>query len=481
MKFKLSILLIVTMIFSAASCEKETVSSEPDGIQKDYRTLNISSNPEGAQIYIKGKNTGFKTPCKINWIENTETNVMLRLSPYSDYQFAIHKDQNLSTPVYYDFLEDDRNWGTVELITTPAGADIYINGTLQNVKTPATITTMRPGDYKILFKYPEHRKDSVTASVPIKKNDYDIVRVNESLIDTSMFVDYSREYPFFVPSNSASYLGGASMYICTMTNGLYVYDHFQLFYRKLYSYYMSSQNVLFTSEDSKGTLWVSTAAGVIRVNSDGTVIKLGADNSPLGTKLVNSICEDKYGTIWFATDAGLFEMKRDTDTGSEYWEQLLLPASGMPNNYVSSVRASSDGKIWMTAPSKYAVYSYYNGQWDSYNLSYYNQVYISKNGELYVYGTNGVLKFSNNQWSSENVPELGPITTMNYDYRGNRYICGTKALKINKPDGTSEVISLKINGYASNPRITSIFMDTKKNVWCATSNYGLIRFKYFTR
>ena len=142
-KHKLYILLF--LVIMSSGCERKIfVESQADNIPADYQTLDISSNPEGADVYLNGKNTGFITPCKIKWIENKPVSVTLKLNPFSDYQFMIQKNQITVNPVFYDFLLDDRNFGTAVCTTVPTGANIIINGKRQSDKTPHTYSLLRP-------------------------------------------------------------------------------------------------------------------------------------------------------------------------------------------------------------------------------------------------------------------------------------------------------------------------------------------------
>ena len=190
-KCKIIVFLSIIILF-CGGCERKVVSPEIDENGNECYSFYILTNPSGAAVYINNKNTGYITPCKLDWIEAKDTSVLLKLSPFLDYKFSVDPDKIKDSSYYYDFTLDDRNFGMVNCETTPAGADIYLNDSLTNIKTPYTYY-LRPGDYEFKFKMSEYRSDSISVSVPRKDDSLDIVNISKNLIDTSLFVDYTRE------------------------------------------------------------------------------------------------------------------------------------------------------------------------------------------------------------------------------------------------------------------------------------------------
>lgn len=484
-RFLLS-LLISALMFFTLSCSKEIfVESSSDGISKDFQTLDITSNPEGADVYFNGRKTGYTTPCKIKWIENKDLNISLKLLPYSDYDLALPANQISANPVYYDFFSDDRNFGTVICNTDPAGAAVIMNGKRMAEKTPCTFTSLRPGNIKFRFEFPEHRSDSITVDVPMKKTGNDIVTINRSLIDTSLFVDYTRELPF----SSVNYVycdNSLSLQICTPLSGYFEWAYTEKFLKKMYSYHIPSQNVFSLIYDSYRNLWISSSDGLLRVGTDGNTKKYNTQNSILCSNIITSMCEDKNKNIWFCTDRGVYKYKLGAASEMDAWEGINLPYTPSNSVYVSAVGCSIDGTVWFVVPNKYEVVSFASNTWRRYSLAdpsgyYFTKACPDKSNNMYFVSVNGVALFSNGTVSWLPVSELGKITCVFIDSDENVYIAGSQAIKIIKKGGSSEIISSSVNGLNYNLQILSIAKDYYKNLWLGTGNYGLVKFKYFQK
>tara|TARA_R110002049_G_scaffold28018_4_gene96630 strand:- start:42680 stop:43750 length:1071 start_codon:yes stop_codon:yes gene_type:complete len=108
-----------------------------------------------------------------------------------------------------------------------------------------------------------------------------------------------------------------------------------------------SNDVWAISADKNGKIWIGTTDGVCVFNGqEFTKFTLpeGKIDSTLGissTKMVHSIFEDSKGTLWFSSNAGLFS----------YAKNSLLNVSekaGIQTNFVNEIFEDKNGGLWVS-------------------------------------------------------------------------------------------------------------------------------------
>jgi len=109
--------------------------------------------------------------------------------------------------------------------------------------------------------------------------------------------------------------------------------------------------VLALARDRDSNLWISTPAGVTRMDSNGAVLR-GVGRSSIGT--VRAIFEDREGCVWFGGTEGLMQL-RDTPflshTGvSGEGGSLFVDASGR-----AWIGPSSGGLLWLRGAERRPV------------------------------------------------------------------------------------------------------------------------------
>ena len=120
---------------------------------------------------------------------------------------------------------------------------------------------------------------------------------------------------------------------------------------KVTNYYESdgliSNDVWSIATDKNGRIWIGTIDGVCVFNGlDFTkfVLPEGKVDSTLGissTTMVHSIFEDSNGTLWFSTNAGLFS----------YANNSLINVSkkaGIETNFVNEIFEDKNGELWVS-------------------------------------------------------------------------------------------------------------------------------------
>jgi hypothetical protein len=114
-------------------------------------SVNFSSTPSGADIYLDSVLQSAKTPTTISGVTAGSHSYTLRLTGYNDaagtVTVTVGQTANVSvtlTPVV--------TTGSISFASTPSGADIYLDGTLQTLKTPATITSVSAGNHSYTLR-----------------------------------------------------------------------------------------------------------------------------------------------------------------------------------------------------------------------------------------------------------------------------------------------------------------------------------------
>jgi ligand-binding sensor domain-containing protein len=108
-----------------------------------------------------------------------------------------------------------------------------------------------------------------------------------------------------------------------------------------------SNDVWCITADTGGNIWIGTIQGVCTFDGKKFTkfdLPEGIKDTTLGvsgTKMVHNITQDSKGTIWFSTNAGLFS----------YAENILIHVSektGIQTNFVNEIFEDSRGKIWVS-------------------------------------------------------------------------------------------------------------------------------------
>jgi hypothetical protein len=469
------------LLLGLLSCEKEVfVESKNEMNNNVYTSFPVNSNPPGASVYINGKNTGYKTPCTVDWVIVQDINVTLKLSSYLDCAISVPYDC-IKMGCYYDFTADDRNYGAIECSSQPSGADIYLNGTYLNKKTPFVIEKLRPGNYLVNYELKDHRAKNTIVSVTARNNDpnYRNQTFFGSLIDTSKFIDYTRETNIinctkvFIDNYKRPWFY-SSFY------GIYIYTN--NVFKKSYNM-LDSKIINSIFQDSKGDVWFSTSTGLVRTLSDGTSkIYTIQKDIPLISNDIKSVCEDIYHNIWVATTDGLLRCNLNSAMKYEDWTLFTNGDTPILGNNINLVAASPDGSVWVSFYGS-GVMRYRNNQWKDYtreysSLRYVQMMFCDNNSAVYFANSTSVFQFSNETFKPLYHPNLAGINGIYADSENNLYLGCSSSVIIFKKNGETEYFSTLIQGLPTYLSVQSIGVDEKKTIWLGALNYGIVKLKY---
>lgn len=128
---------------------------EPITTVSQTGTINVFSNPAGAKIFLDGKDTDLATPSILENLTIGKTYIVkLTKDKFAEFEktFAITSIEPVSMEA--DLLEEA---GTLEIITEPEGASIFVNGEPADKITPFTLSGLAlNSDLKITLVKPEY-------------------------------------------------------------------------------------------------------------------------------------------------------------------------------------------------------------------------------------------------------------------------------------------------------------------------------------
>ena len=142
-------------------------------------TLNISSVPVEAQVFVDGTSVGM-TPLKL---QRPEGRYLLRLERAgyipAERSVTFYKGKTASIRVALA-----RKPGGVKVTSVPAGAEVLINGAKQGV-TPCTVQNLQPGRYTVLVRragYDPVEKTVQVAAAAVDKLHVDLASSSGSVV-----------------------------------------------------------------------------------------------------------------------------------------------------------------------------------------------------------------------------------------------------------------------------------------------------------
>ena len=142
MKEKLILIFAALTLLFVAACDDETT-----GPISTTGTIFVDSTPQGAEIWLDGVNTNSVTPATIEAEEGIRT-ITLVLDGYSDLEFDVSVIAGEQSFVSENTL---MQLGMLNVSSTPAGADIYINGENTGEVTPSSFT-LEDDNYFVVLK-----------------------------------------------------------------------------------------------------------------------------------------------------------------------------------------------------------------------------------------------------------------------------------------------------------------------------------------
>jgi ligand-binding sensor domain-containing protein len=154
-------------------------------------------------------------------------------------------------------------------------------------------------------------------------------------------------------------------------------------------------------EDSKGTIWLSTNAGLFSyANKKLTSI---SDEVGIPTNFVSKIVEDKKGGFWVSTSTGLFHLKESnlTNMSEKYFDESKGTGS-IVVDYKGDVWFNCGRSIYSLSGDKLTEYRIEEGDYGPLTF----QIYEDWQNRLWFVGYGGAYRYENNRFI--NITQNGP-------------------------------------------------------------------------
>jgi PAS domain S-box-containing protein len=218
-----------------------------------------------------------------------------------------------------------------------------------------------------------------------------------------------RDHPRFFSHTSISKIyqdRDGFLWLGTKSQGLYQLDKAT---QKLMRYQhdpgnpasLSDDNIRAILEDSSGSLWFGTLAGLNKFDKRTGVFahlkhEPGNHKTPSSDR-ISAIHEDQTGTLWIATSfGGLNRYDRHTGIFTYFTER-----EGLPNNQVYDILEDEQGHLWLSTDRGLARFNPTTQSFRNYDVNdglthqefNHKAAFKSVNGEMYFGGFDGFVRF----------------------------------------------------------------------------------------
>jgi ligand-binding sensor domain-containing protein len=154
-------------------------------------------------------------------------------------------------------------------------------------------------------------------------------------------------------------------------------------------------------EDSKGTIWFSTNAGLFSYANKK--LKRISDDVGIPTNFISKLVEDKKGGFWVSTSKGLFHLKGNilTNISEKYFKEI---------KGTGSLIVDDKGDVWFNCGR--SIYRLSGDKLTEYRIEEGNygpltfQIYEDQQKRLWFVGFGGAYRFENERFI--NVTKSGP-------------------------------------------------------------------------
>ncbi len=159
-----------------------------------YGSLQVNSNPEGAEIYIDGEDTGEKTNHTFPNILEGKHEVKLHLDGYQDWIDTVNVYAGKTTAIdaYLKGL------GFIQISSEPQGASVYLDGENQGVPTPCVLENIVEGTHQLTLRLIDYRdwtqsvtvvKGETTSVTAIMEHETGSLIVNSNPEGAAIYID----------------------------------------------------------------------------------------------------------------------------------------------------------------------------------------------------------------------------------------------------------------------------------------------------
>lgn len=249
------------------SCNQEVSVTPPDAPPPHGYVL-IDSNPEGAQIFLDGKNRRRITPDSLTWLETNTYTITLKKELFRDTSITIDAVDGEKKTYFIDYTKNPAMRGQINCNAKPDGSQIILNDSATGQVTPYIIKNLMPGYYRVRFHSDNYRDDSVR--VVVSSSSETVAKT--TLVDTTIWNDFNTNNSS-IPSNNLTDItidASNNLWIGTDDLGLLKYDGSTWQIYSTGNSIIQENHVNTVNVGDDGIIWTGTKSGVFIM--DGTII-----------------------------------------------------------------------------------------------------------------------------------------------------------------------------------------------------------------
>jgi len=476
------IVFLIAIIVLFNSCDKEIFTGYPTEPPAHFGKIFLNSDPPEAEIYINNKNSGYKTPDTIKWLETGNYKVTLKQGLFGDSSFVVDVDENNVKQFFIDYRNNPKFWGKIYCDSKPKGAAIYLNGVNTELTTPNTITKL-PGNYTVKLSYPNCREDSTSFLLYGGKTQY----VNIILEDTTDWVSYKLSNSQ-IPSNIISCIAvdkENKKWIGTRDKGVASFDGINWVKYNTKNSSLISDFIYCIDVADDNSIWVGTSIG-LSVYRNG--VWQNFSESYLN-KYITDIAIGKNGDVWISTEVGLAKYN------SGIWQVYNTSNSGIAANYTTCVSVDELGNIWV-GTNMFGISKFDGSNWKSYNVANMGIdtsigniiIHIAADKDNNIWSAHavndkagirgGLTRFDGSKWSEWTYPGVitNYVESINVDKNNTRWIGTTNGLTEINDQETVTIYNVQ-NSQIPLGRVTGTVLDNQNIIWVTTLSNGMAKYK----
>lgn len=474
--FNIIIVLVLLGFFS--SCDKE-VSVTPPEPPPPTGKLFVDSDPQGAFIYLDGKNSGNITPDTIEWLEEKEYLLTLKKRLFKTYSVSIRVTEDSLTSFFLNYHTANGIYGRMIVDSKPREVEIFLNGVSTGQYTKTTIENLFPGTYNVKFKLSGYWDDSLSVEVRSEHTAHSFL----TLIDSTVWVNF-KESNSGLPDDFINHVAiedGGIKWIATKGSGLVKYDDNDWTLYNTSNSPLPTDDIKFIAIGADGVKWLATSVGLIRFdNFNWTVYDVS--NSQIPSDMLTTIAAEDNSDIWIGTfDAGIVKLS------SGIWTVYNTVNSEIKSNVINTIAIDEIGNKWIGTYNA-GIAKFTGNSWtifDDFNngdpvtsssISFENSGTVWISIRKFLQAPGGSAFFDGVMWNTFHGLPSSDVLYVAVDQQNNKWFAN-ESDGLSKYDGSFWTNFTTSNSKLPSNRLSAIAIDGAGNKWLTTFGGGLVKYK----
>ncbi|MCK9279947.1 MAG: PEGA domain-containing protein [Melioribacteraceae bacterium] len=283
--------------------------------------------------------------------------------------------------VFTGVEEEDEDFphGKITIVTTPPGAQVFLNEKNMGVSTPTELPFLLSGEYNIKLRkdlYPD-----TTFKVVVFDNQISELKFNYNIGRFLGTITVNSE-----PEKASIFLNDSATGLVTPN----------IFRNKIPGNYKIKLTSMGHRDDSVSVTVRGGNDTFISIILDDTtrVVTYNYNNSNIGSNSINSVEIDNQGYVWFGTST-----IGPVRFNGKVFEKMGLQYNELLGKNISDIKVDNSGTVWCSTYEK--LYKYQGGAWTTINLGArvsFNSFEIDNNGVVWgATAGNGICRIEGNE------------------------------------------------------------------------------------